>query len=85
MPSLPGWLPDIELHHLRVGYYSLSICFWREGDHSRWEVREMQADKILCKKTPSKSWMSQKQESNNNAARHEKEKWRNHYLHVLLS
>ncbi|MDQ2887168.1 MAG: amylo-alpha-1,6-glucosidase [Chloroflexota bacterium] len=44
-PTLPDWLPDIELRHLRVGPCSLSLRFWREGDHSRWEVSEVQADK----------------------------------------
>ncbi|HXR65161.1 MAG TPA: glycogen debranching N-terminal domain-containing protein [Ktedonobacteraceae bacterium] len=44
-PTLPEWLPDIELHHLRVGPCSLSIRFWREGANSRWEVQETQADK----------------------------------------
>ncbi len=44
-PTLPDWLPDIELQHLRVGPCSLSLRFWREGNRSRWEVREMQADK----------------------------------------
>jgi glycogen debranching enzyme len=43
-PTLPEWLPDIELHHLRVGPCSLSIRFWREGTNSRWEVQETQAD-----------------------------------------
>ena len=44
-PTLPDWLPDIELQHLRVGPCSLSLRFWREDNRSRWEVREMQADK----------------------------------------
>ena len=43
-PTLPDWLPDVELHHLRVGPCSLSLRFWREGDASRWEISEMQAD-----------------------------------------
>ncbi len=44
-PTLPKWLPDIELQHLRVGPCSLTLRFWREGPTSRWEVREMQAEK----------------------------------------
>jgi glycogen debranching enzyme len=44
-PTLPDWLPDIELQHLRVGPCSISLRFWREGDRSRWEVREIQAEK----------------------------------------
>lgn len=37
-PTLPDWLPDIELQHMRVGSCSLTIRFWREGSASRWEV-----------------------------------------------
>ncbi len=44
-PTLPGWLPNIELQLLRVGPCSISLRFWREGDRSRWEVREIQAEK----------------------------------------
>ena len=44
-PTLPDWLPDIELQHLRVGPCSLTLRFWREGNRSRWEVCEMQVDK----------------------------------------
>ena len=44
-PTLPDWLPTIELQHLRVGPCSISLRFWREGDRSRWEVREIQAEK----------------------------------------
>jgi hypothetical protein len=36
---------QIELQHLRVGSCTLSLRFWREGDHSRWEVGEVQVDK----------------------------------------
>ncbi len=44
-PTLPDWLPDVELHQMRVGPCVLSLRFWREGNTSRWEVRDMQADK----------------------------------------
>jgi glycogen debranching enzyme len=40
-PTLPDWLPDLELRHLQVGPCSVSLRFWREGEHSRWAVREM--------------------------------------------
>ena len=43
-PTLPEWLPDIELYHLRIGPCSITLRFWREGDRSRWEVQEIQAD-----------------------------------------
>ncbi len=43
-PTLPDWLPDIELQRLRVGRCSIDLKFWREGDTSRWEVREVRAE-----------------------------------------
>ena len=39
-PYLPAWLPDLELHGLRVGLHRLSIRFWREGEETRFEVLE---------------------------------------------
>jgi glycogen debranching enzyme len=48
-PTLPDWLPDIELQHLQVGSCSLSLRFWREGNTSRWEVIEIKADKLQDK------------------------------------
>jgi glycogen debranching enzyme len=44
-PTLPDWLPSIELQHMQVGPCALTIRFWREGNDSRWEVREISADK----------------------------------------
>ncbi len=43
-PTLPDWLPDITLEHLRVGPCNITLRFWREGTHSRWELRAIQAD-----------------------------------------
>jgi glycogen debranching enzyme len=37
-PTLPAWLPDLELHGLRVGAHSFSIRFWREGEATKFEV-----------------------------------------------
>src|SRR6266516_5089518 len=34
-PTLPDWLPDLELQRLRVGLCALTIHFWREGRQSR--------------------------------------------------
>ena len=48
-PTLPEWLPDLELQHLRVGPCSIDLRFWREGDSSRWEVREITADQGVAK------------------------------------
>src|SRR5579883_2066902 len=44
-PTLPDWLPSIELQHMQVGPYALTIRFWREGNDSRWEIREKSNDK----------------------------------------
>jgi glycogen debranching enzyme len=43
-PTLPAWLPEIDLQHLRVGSCSLDLHFWREGGIARWEVRQGTAD-----------------------------------------
>lgn len=43
-PTLPNWLPDLELQSLRVGPCQVTIRFWREGTLSRWEVREVARD-----------------------------------------
>jgi hypothetical protein len=48
-PTLPTWLGSIELRHLRVGPCSVDVRFWREGDHSRWEVSQITADPALPK------------------------------------
>ena len=40
-PTLPTWLPELQLRHLRVGPCTFTIHFWREGDRSRWEVMHM--------------------------------------------
>lgn len=42
-PTLPEWLPEIELKHVTVGPCFISLHFWRDGDASRWEVSEMVA------------------------------------------
>jgi glycogen debranching enzyme len=43
-PTLPNWLPDLELQRLRVGPCAITIRFWREGTQSRWQVREVARD-----------------------------------------
>jgi len=48
-PTLPNWISEIELQHMRVGQCSISIHFWREDDSSHWEVSGMQADKGVAK------------------------------------
>ena len=44
-PTLPNWIPELTLKHMRVGRNHVTLHFWREGDTSRWEVQEMTADK----------------------------------------
>jgi hypothetical protein len=43
-PTLPAWLWDLQLQHLRIGPCTFTLHFWREGDRSRWEVLERTAD-----------------------------------------
>jgi glycogen debranching enzyme len=44
-PTLPNWIPKIELQNLQVGLCKCTIRFWRERDNSRWEVCETTAEK----------------------------------------
>lgn len=44
-PTLPDWLPDIELQQLRVGPSVFTLRFWREGQNTRWEVCDRQDDR----------------------------------------
>jgi hypothetical protein len=49
-PTLPSWLPDIELQQLRVGPCSINLHFWREEDaRSQWEVCEISAHEDVAK------------------------------------
>jgi glycogen debranching enzyme len=43
-PVLPHWLPEITLHNLRIGRTSVTIRFWREEDHSRYDVLSSSAE-----------------------------------------
>jgi hypothetical protein len=38
LPTLPDWLPEIQLRRLKVGDSLLHLRFWRERERSRWEV-----------------------------------------------
>ena len=38
LPTLPDWLPEIQLRRLKVGDSVLHLRFWRERERSRWEV-----------------------------------------------
>jgi glycogen debranching enzyme len=37
-PVLPPWLPELTLHHLRVGNSTATIRFWNEDGRSRFQV-----------------------------------------------
>jgi len=37
-PTLPSWLPDVELDGVQVGRSRLRLRFWREDGQSRWDV-----------------------------------------------
>jgi hypothetical protein len=48
-PTLPDWIDEIELQHMQVGPCFITIHFWREGETTRWEVRDISADKKVSK------------------------------------
>ncbi len=37
-PSLPRWLPDLDVYDLHLGKHKLDIRFWREGEETAFEV-----------------------------------------------
>jgi glycogen debranching enzyme len=37
-PHLPDWLPEITVERLRVGRAVVTLRFWREGDHTDYQV-----------------------------------------------
>ncbi len=43
-PTLPKWLSEITLERMRIGPCVITLHFWREGEDSRWEVREVKTD-----------------------------------------
>ena len=43
-PTLPRWLPDVNVRGLKVGSSAVDIRFWREGDRSRWDVLVLKGD-----------------------------------------
>jgi len=47
-PTLPDWLPDLELTNLNVGDATVGLRFWRDGEQTRWETTyvdgELQVD-----------------------------------------
>ena len=47
-PTLPDWLPVLQLQHLRVGPCLFTFRFWLEGGRSHWEVLDMMEDQGLA-------------------------------------
>ncbi len=47
-PSLPGWLPDVELANLAVGNATVTLRFWREDEQTRWKVAQMDGELQVC-------------------------------------
>lgn len=37
-PDLPDWLPEITLRRIQVGSAQIDIKFWRNGEHTYWDV-----------------------------------------------
>ncbi len=48
-PTLPDWLPELELERLKIGGATLNLRFWRDGDGSHFEVKHHQGKKIEVK------------------------------------
>ncbi len=51
-PTLPEWLPEIELQHLRIGHCQFDLRFWLDGIESHWEVKEVKVDEETTKRPP---------------------------------
>lgn len=52
-PSLPEWLPWIEVRNLRIGHATLSVRFWRDHrGRTRWKVLQ-QKGRILVVEQPA--------------------------------
>jgi glycogen debranching enzyme len=45
-PTLPTWLPDVELQGVQIGRTRLTLKFWREGETNRFEVLEQDGPEI---------------------------------------
>lgn len=43
-PSLPEWLPNLELINLGVGDTTVGLHFWREGEQTRWKVTHLEGE-----------------------------------------
>ncbi len=54
-PTLPDWLPDVELRNLAVGAARLRVRFWREGQVSRWAVLAQEGGAITVRDEPGEA------------------------------
>jgi glycogen debranching enzyme len=55
-PVLPTWIPELVLHHLRVGGATVSLRFWRDADgRSTWEVLHKQGTVHVVRQPPPES------------------------------
>ena len=52
-PTLPDWLPDLELDKLQVGEARLRLRFWRERALSRWETLDQQGGAVDIVEEPA--------------------------------
>ncbi len=43
-PSLPEWLPDLELTNLSVGDAAVSLRFWRVDEKTQWKITHMDGE-----------------------------------------
>jgi glycogen debranching enzyme len=48
-PTLPDWLPELELQRLKVGNASLDLRFWREDGNSKFAVEAQRGGQIEVK------------------------------------
>jgi glycogen debranching enzyme len=46
-PTLPAWLPDLELRGLKLGAHHFDIRFWRDGEATRFEVMKGDAHAVV--------------------------------------
>jgi glycogen debranching enzyme len=48
-PALPDWMPDLELHDLRLNDQVFDLRFWRDGAETRWTVLRGDAERVIAR------------------------------------
>ncbi len=43
-PTLPDWLPELELTNMNVGDATVALRFWREGEQTQWEITHLDGE-----------------------------------------